>query len=83
MSLNIAHEEAIIISVDLQQYLLQYRLIKSFKGKIYLIQGDSHNIETLKDIKAILRDNKVDFLFIDANHSYEGVKKDFENILFG
>jgi len=25
-----------------------------------------------------LRDNKVDFLFIDADHSYEGVKKDFE-----
>ena len=25
-----------------------------------------------------MRDNKVDFLFIDANHSYEGVKKDFE-----
>jgi len=29
-----------------------------------LIQGDSHNIETLKKIKAILTDNKVDFLFI-------------------
>jgi predicted O-methyltransferase YrrM len=25
-----------------------------------------------------LKDNKVDFLFIDADHSYEGVKKDFE-----
>jgi len=83
MSLNIAHEEAILISVDLQQYPLQCRLIKSFKGKIYLIQGDSHNIETLKNIKAILRDNKVDFLFIDADNNYEGVKKDFENILFG
>jgi predicted O-methyltransferase YrrM len=32
----------------------------------------------LKKIKAILKDNKVDFLFIDADHSYEGVKKDFE-----
>jgi predicted O-methyltransferase YrrM len=51
-----------------------------FKGKqkIYLIQGDSHSIETLKKIEELLRDNKVDFLFIDGNHSYEGVKKDFE-----
>jgi len=32
----------------------------------------------LRKIEAILRDNKVDFLFIDGDHSYEGVKKDFE-----
>ena len=25
-----------------------------------------------------MRDNKVDFIFIDADHSYEGIKKDFE-----
>jgi len=25
-----------------------------------------------------LRDKKVDFLFIDADHSYEGIKNDFE-----
>jgi len=30
MSLNISHEEAILISVDLQQYPLQCQLIKSF-----------------------------------------------------
>jgi len=32
----------------------------------------------LKKIKAILRDNKVDFIFIDADNNYEGIKKDFE-----
>ena len=32
----------------------------------------------MQKIKAILRDNKVDFLFIDDDHSYEGIKKDFE-----
>ena len=32
----------------------------------------------MQKIKAILKDNKVDFLFIDGDHSHEGVKKDFE-----
>jgi cephalosporin hydroxylase len=78
---NIAHEEAILISVDLYQTIevkVLFRYIKKEKQKIYLIQGDSHNIKTLRKIKAILKDNKVDFLFIDGDHSYEGVKKDFE-----
>jgi cephalosporin hydroxylase len=77
----IAHEEATLISVVLYQTVekrILFRYIKKGKQKIFLIQGDSHNIETLKKIKAILKDNKVDFLFIDGDHSYEGVKKDFE-----
>jgi len=78
---NIADEEATLISVDLYQTIekrILFRYIKKEKQKIFLIQGDSHSIETLRKIKAILRDNKVDFLFIDADHSYEGIKKDFE-----
>jgi len=78
---NIAHEEAILISVDLYQTIekrILFRYIGKEKQKIFLIQGDSHSIETLRKIEGILRDDKVDFLFIDGDHSYEGVKKDFE-----
>ena len=78
---NIADEEATLISVDLYQTIeerILFKYIKKEKQKIFLIQGDSHSIETLRKIEGILRDNKVDFLFIDADHSYEGVKKDFE-----
>jgi predicted O-methyltransferase YrrM len=78
---NIAHEEATLISVDLYQTIekrILFRYIKKEKQIIFLIQGDSHSIETLRKIKEILKDNKVDFLFIDGDHSYEGVKKDFE-----
>ena len=78
---NIAHEEATLISVDLYQTIekrILFRYIGKEKQKIFLIQGDSHSIETLRKIEGILRDDKVDFLFIDGDHSYEGVKKDFE-----
>jgi len=81
VSKDILDEEATLISVDLYQTIekrILFRYIKKEKQKIFLIQGDSHSIETLRKIKAILRDNKVDFIFIDADHSYEGVKKDFE-----
>jgi len=38
--------------------------------------GDSHSESTRKLIESLIPE--VDFLFIDGDHSYEGVKKDFE-----
>ena len=78
-----------IISIDLPEGrfgggypIKKQKLYKYFahdkKTEIHLIQDDSHSGNTLNKVQRILDTEKIDFLFIDGDHSYEGVKLDFE-----
>jgi predicted O-methyltransferase YrrM len=43
-----------------------------------LIAADSHDPETVQRVKRILASAPIDLLFIDGDHTYEGVRRDYE-----
>ena len=46
--------------------------------KLHLLRADSHSPETKERVMHILDGEKLDYLFIDADHTYSGVQRDFE-----
>jgi predicted O-methyltransferase YrrM len=79
---RVCDENAKIISLDYKYPSLEIKkALKYFakkKQKIIVIEGDSHNEATLLKIKSVLCEKYFDFLFIDGDHAYDGVKKDYE-----
>ena len=56
-------------------------LYKSFaRGaqRVSLIRGNSHAAESLQQVKSLLNERSLDFLLIDGDHTYHGVRQDFE-----
>ncbi len=46
--------------------------------ELFFIRGDSKSDSAIAQLKDILGNNTIDFLYIDGDHTYDGIKKDFE-----
>jgi predicted O-methyltransferase YrrM len=80
--------DAHVVSIDLPRGpfgggypLWKVPLYKVFAGpgqRLDLVRGDSHSASTFAQVQSLLGGRKLDFLFIDGDHRYEGVRSDFE-----
>jgi predicted O-methyltransferase YrrM len=82
-----ATDDAIIVSVDLPggefggaYPACRVPFYESFAREnqtLHLVRRDSHEDKTVQEVQALFQSDTVDFVFIDGDHTYEGVKSDF------
>jgi len=71
-----------VITCDLNKTKIREELYQSFPPTdsdciVTSLAGDSHDEKFLEKVKASLNGREVDFLFIDGDHTEEGVKSDY------
>ena len=82
-----AHPEATLVSIDLPAGEFGggyrdcrapfYQQFKQPRQNLHLLRMDSHSPTTAAKVRSLVAE-PVEFLFIDGDHTYSGVKQDFE-----
>jgi predicted O-methyltransferase YrrM len=77
-----------IISVDLKngpfgggyprRKIPLFRRFPKAEQKLHLIRANSHSEETKQRVVRILGGERLDYLFLDGDHTYSGVQRDFQ-----
>jgi cephalosporin hydroxylase len=85
---QMADPQATVVSIDLPggafgggyeaDRMPLMRRLKQSCQTLFLLRADSHSSVTLLRVEEILKNNRIQFLFIDGDHSYQGVRQDFE-----
>jgi len=79
---QVCRPDALLLSVDLGlsfERCLVHARFASREQRIVSIRGDSSTPKTLARVQSLLNGHPLDLLFIDGDHSYDGVKADFAN----
>jgi predicted O-methyltransferase YrrM len=85
---QVAHPEALIVSIDLPEGLFgggyskrearQFQAFAQPGQELHTLRRDSHKRRTLRRLRSLLDGRPIDFLLIDGDHTYDGVKRDWE-----
>jgi len=68
----------LLIGIDLYvQNRPQLSLLHRDGQQLILLNGSSYSLKMVRRVEKLLGGNKLDILFIDGDHRYEGVKQDF------
>ena len=73
---NLVPEGGLVLSVDFSPGSVEDRVLFLDSPEVRLLVGDSHSPEIIAEAASF---GPYDAIFIDGDHSYEGVKADYEN----
>jgi predicted O-methyltransferase YrrM len=86
---RLATADALLISIDLPPWerddpneVVKTGALRRFAGarqRVHLFRSSSHEPAVRRAAAALLGGLPLDFLFIDGDHSYDGVKQDFDD----